>query len=70
MATNFSIVIICKNEAGTIEKVLQSVAGLTDDIVAYDSGSTDDTLAILQRFAVRIHQGTWLGFGKTKRLAR
>lgn len=66
MNNNFSIAIICKNEKGNIERVLQSAVDVTDDIVVYDSGSTDGTLEVLQRFPVRVHQGEWLGFGKTK----
>jgi len=69
MAEKFSIVIVCKNEEGTIERVLQSIIGLTDDIVVYDNGSTDDTLNILSRFPVRTMQGAWMGYGKTKRHA-
>ncbi|RYZ53746.1 MAG: glycosyltransferase family 2 protein [Chitinophagaceae bacterium] len=69
MNNNFSIVIICKNEKGNIERVLQSLAGVTGDVVVYDSGSTDGTLESLQAFPVRVVQGPWLGFGKTKRHA-
>ena len=69
MNNSFSIVIICKNEKGNIERVLQSLAGVTDDIVVYDSGSTDGTLETLQMFPVRVVQGPWMGFGKTKRHA-
>lgn len=69
MKDKFSIVIVCKNEEGNIERVLQSIAGLTDDILIYDNGSTDNTISILQRFEVRIHQGEWMGYGKTKKVA-
>lgn len=69
MNDNLSIVIICKNESGNIERVLQSIVGISTDIVVYDSGSTDDTLAVLQQFPVQVHQGKWMGFGKTKRHA-
>ncbi|MBB1283296.1 glycosyltransferase family 2 protein [Flavisolibacter sp. BT320] len=69
MNKNFSIVIICKDEKGNIERVLQSLTGITDDIVVYDSGSTDGTLAVLQQFPVRVVEGPWMGFGKTKRHA-
>jgi glycosyltransferase involved in cell wall biosynthesis len=66
MSKNFSIVIICKNEKGNIERVLQSIVEVTDDIVVYDSGSTDGTVEVLQQFGVRVEQGPWMGFGKTK----
>lgn len=69
MSNHFSIVIVCKNEERAIGLVLKSVAGLTDDALVYDNGSTDGTLNILQQYGVRIHQGPWMGYGKTKREA-
>src|SRR5919205_949978 len=69
MNRNLSIVIICKNEKGNIERVLQSISGVAADIVVYDSGSTDGTMEVLQQFGVRIAQGEWMGFGKTKGFA-
>lgn len=62
----FSIVIICRNEANTIAKTLQSLRGLTEDIVVYDNGSTDGTREIVKQFNVQLHEGSWEGFGKTK----
>lgn len=69
MNPNLSIVIICKNEKGNIERVLQSIVGVAADIVVYDSGSSDGTLDVLQQFGTRVEQGPWMGFGKTKRHA-
>lgn len=69
MANHFSIVIICKNERTNIERVLQSLQGLSNDIVVYDSGSTDGTQAILKQYGVQLFEGEWKGFGKTKQLA-
>jgi glycosyltransferase involved in cell wall biosynthesis len=66
MNSNLSIVIICKNEKGNIERVLQSIVDVTDDVVVYDSGSTDGTLEVLRQFRVRVEEGPWMGFGKTK----
>ena len=69
MNNKFSIVIVCRNEEGSIERVLKSIAGLTDDVLVYDNGSTDNTIPILHKYGVRVHQGEWLGYGKTKGLA-
>ncbi len=66
---SLSVVIVCKNEAGIIGTTLQSLQGLTDDIVVYDNGSTDDTVAIAQQFTVNVIRGEWEGFGKTKQKA-
>jgi glycosyltransferase involved in cell wall biosynthesis len=64
-----SVVIVCKNAGKVISPVLKSLQGLTDDIIVYDNGSTDDTLVIVKQFPVQVHQGKWEGFGQTKRKA-
>jgi len=64
-----SVVIICKNSAGVIERTLQSFAGLTDDIVVYDNGSTDNTAEIVKHVGANFYSGSWEGFGKTKNKA-
>lgn len=65
----FSIVIICRDAGHVIGETLRSVQGLTDDILLYDNGSTDDTLAIATTFPVRIEKGSWEGYGATKNKA-
>ncbi len=65
----FSVVIICKNAAGVIGKTLQSFAGLTDDIVVYDNGSTDGTTEVVKMIGATLYTGSWEGFGKTKNKA-
>ncbi len=69
MSDKISIVVVCKNEAGVIERLLQTVQAISDDIVVYDNGSTDGTVEIAQHYGVNLHQGKWLGFGKTKHKA-
>ena len=67
MKNDFSVVIICKNEGAAIGPVLQSVQHLTDDVVVYDNGSTDNTAQVVSGFAnATFYKGTWQGFGKTK----
>jgi glycosyltransferase involved in cell wall biosynthesis len=66
---NFSVVIVCKNEEDIIGATLQSLQGLTDDIVVYDNGSTDKTIEIVTSCPVHLIQSGWEGFGKTKRRA-
>jgi glycosyltransferase involved in cell wall biosynthesis len=70
MKQPFSIVVVCKNEAGVIRHVLNSALAVTNDVVVYDNGSTDETMAIAHEYPnVQVHQGPWLGFGKTKQQA-
>lgn len=61
-----SIVIVCKNEAAVIAATLDSLQGLSDDVVIYDNGSTDGTQQLVKQFNVRLYEGSWEGFGKTK----
>lgn len=65
----FSIVIVCKNEAHIIGRSLQSLQGISDDIIVYDNGSHDGTQEEVKKFKVRLAEGTWEGFGKTKNKA-
>lgn len=64
-----SVVINCRNAETVIGKTLASLDGLTDDVLVYDNGSTDNTLAIVAGFPVKLVQGSWEGFGPTKRKA-
>lgn len=61
-----SIVIVCKNEAAVIGLTLRSLQGLSNDVVIYDNGSTDGTQELVKQFNVRLYEGSWEGFGKTK----
>ena len=70
MNEKISIVVVCKNEASVIERLVKSVQNVSDDIVVYDNGSTDGTVSVLNKFPnVHVYQGEWLGFGKTKQKA-
>jgi glycosyltransferase involved in cell wall biosynthesis len=61
--------IIACNEADRIERTLRSVSGLVDEIVVVDSGSSDDTIALAERFDARVIKHGWAGFGPQKRFA-
>jgi glycosyltransferase involved in cell wall biosynthesis len=66
---NISVVIICKNEKDEIGRCIQSLDGLTDDVVVVDNGSTDDTQSIARKAGARVIEDTWEGFGRTKKKA-
>lgn len=64
-----SVVIACKNAANVIGETLKSFAGLTDDVLVYDNGSTDGTQEIVKRNGAKLFEGSWEGFGITKNKA-
>lgn len=69
MAT-LSIVLITKNEADKLNACLES-ASWADEIVVFDSGSTDNTLEIARRFTDRIFvEHDWPGFGPQRQRAQ
>ncbi len=65
----FSIVIITKNEEKNLGKCLESVKGLTDDIVVFDSGSTDNTEAIAKSYHANFFTHDFLNFSDQKNRA-
>lgn len=67
--SSLSVVIIAKNEASVVAECLDSVAGLADEIVVLDSGSTDDTREICVGHGARVIETDWPGFGLQKQRA-
>ncbi len=69
MPLPLSVAIVCKNNASTIGRTLDSIKPLAAEIVAVDSGSTDDTIPMLERAGARVIRSAWLGHVKTKQMA-
>ena len=66
-----SVVMIVKNEAHNLAISLPALAGLADEIIILDSGSTDNSQQIAQEYGAAWYVNTnWQGFGKQRRLAQ
>ncbi len=66
---SLSVAIVAQNEQRTIADVLAPATELADEIVFLDSGSTDRTIEIAQRFGVRLYHQPWLGYSEQKNKA-
>ncbi|MDP2721859.1 MAG: glycosyltransferase family 2 protein [Bacteroidales bacterium] len=63
-----SVVIITFNEERNIERCLNSLKGIADEIIVVDSFSTDSTAAICKDAGVRFVEQKWLGYSAQKNL--
>jgi glycosyltransferase involved in cell wall biosynthesis len=67
-AGSISACLVVRNEEAVIERCLESVDGVVDEIVLVHSGSCEDrTLEIATRFGCRIFEGPDRGFGEHNR---
>jgi glycosyltransferase involved in cell wall biosynthesis len=64
-----TVAIIALDAAGQIGPCLASVAGLADEMLVVDSGSTDGTVQAAAAMGARVETHGWLGFGRQKQLA-
>lgn len=65
---SLSVVLITLNAAAQLEPCLQSVA-FADEIIVVDSGSSDATVELAERYGARVIRQDWLGFGPQKQFA-
>lgn len=64
-----SVYIICKNEEGHINRVLQSVKDF-EEIIILDSGSSDNTLEIARRYTDKIYHRNFTNYADQKEYAK
>ena len=64
-----SACLITLNEERNLTRCLASVAALVDEIVVVDSGSTDATASIAEKFGARVVRQEWLGYVAQKNFA-
>lgn len=64
-----SAVLISYNEEEKVERALESLRDVADEIVVVDSHSTDRTEEICRRFTGRFLQRTWPGYREQKQFA-
>ncbi len=59
IGTRISLCMIAKDEAEFLEDCLKSVQGIVDEIVLVDTGSTDETVAIAERYGAKVIHSEW-----------
>ena len=64
-----SVVVITKNEAQNLPRLLRAVAAWADEILVFDSGSTDGTVALAKEAGARVENCPWEGWSTTKNKA-
>jgi len=62
-----SVCMLVKNEADRLVKSLPPLS-IFEEILVYDSGSTDESIDICKKHHANVIQGEWLGFAETRKI--
>ena len=66
-----SAILIVKNEEQHLAACLDTIKDWVSEIIILDSGSTDDTLKIAERYQAKVYQDSdWQGFGVQRQRAQ
>jgi glycosyltransferase involved in cell wall biosynthesis len=66
--SKISLVIITLNEEKCIERCIRSVP-FASEVVVVDSGSSDRTIEIAEKFGAKVYKNEWKGYGAQKSFA-
>lgn len=69
MSTFISATVITHNEAGNIERCLNSLIGVADEIIVVDSLSDDATVEICRRYGCKVTERPFNGYGSQRQYA-
>lgn len=64
-----SVVVITRNEAFHLPRLLASVKDWADEVIVFDSGSTDNTVALAEEAGCTVVDCAWEGWSRTKNRA-
>ncbi len=64
-----SVCMITKNEEKHLARALQSVAGVADELIVVDCGSTDRTQEIASEYRAKLFHRAWTNFGDQRNYA-
>lgn len=62
-----SVCILTKNEESNLARTLPPLKNRFQEILVFDSGSTDRTIEMCRDFGAEVHNVEWEGFGTTRR---
>lgn len=70
MSLPVSVIILTQDEEGNIGDCLESIAGRCNEIFVVDSGSKDNTLAIVKRYTDKIYTNPFIDYAKQRNWAQ